>query len=80
MLRFFMGIVGAVFATVLLISFFSNVSTALSSPAPATAEEEFHLHPEHQSGDRRACDPQGASGRPLPEPLRERNRGARCQQ
>jgi len=46
MLRFFMGIVGAVFAVVLLISFFSNVSTALTSPAPETAEEKFHLAPE----------------------------------
>jgi ubiquinol-cytochrome c reductase cytochrome c1 subunit len=42
-----MGLVGAVFATVLLISFFSNVSTFLTSPPSPTAEEEFHLHPEH---------------------------------
>src|SRR5215216_4145313 len=45
MLRFFMGIVGAVFSVVLLISFFSNVSTFLTSPPEATAEEEFHHHP-----------------------------------
>jgi ubiquinol-cytochrome c reductase cytochrome c1 subunit len=47
LLRIFMGIVGFVFATVLLISFFSNVSTFLSSPPEATAEEEFHEHPKH---------------------------------
>ena len=47
MLRFFMGIVGAVFAVVLLISFFSNVSTYLTSPPEATAEEEFYEHPKH---------------------------------
>ena len=47
MLRFFMGIVGAVFSVVLLISFFSNVSTFLTSPPEATAEEEFHEHPKH---------------------------------
>ena len=45
MLRFFMGIVGAVFSVVLLISFFSNVSTYLTSPPEPTAEEEFHHHP-----------------------------------
>ena len=37
MLRFFMGIVGAVFSVVLLISFFSNVSTFLTSPPEKTA-------------------------------------------
>ena len=47
MLRFILGFVGAVFAVVLLISFFSNVSTYLTSPPAATAEEEFHLHPKH---------------------------------
>ena len=47
MLRFILGFVGAVFAVVLLISFFSNVSTYLTSPPAVTAEEEFHLHPKH---------------------------------
>lgn len=46
-MRYILGLVGAVFAGVLLISFFSNVSTYLTSPPAATAEEEFHLHPKH---------------------------------
>lgn len=46
-MRYILGLIGAVFAGVLLISFFSNVSTYLSSPPAATAEEEFHLHPKH---------------------------------
>ena len=45
MLRFILGLVGAVFSVVLLISFFSNISTYLTSPPEKTAEEEFHLHP-----------------------------------
>jgi ubiquinol-cytochrome c reductase cytochrome c1 subunit len=47
MLRFILGLVGAVFSVVLLISFFSNVSTFLTSPPEHTAEEEFHKHPKH---------------------------------
>ena len=47
MLRFILGLVGAVFAVVLLISFFSNISTFLTSPPTPTAEEEFHKHPKH---------------------------------
>ena len=47
MLRFILGLVGAVFSVVLLISFFSNMSTYLTSPPEKTAEEEFHLHPKH---------------------------------
>jgi ubiquinol-cytochrome c reductase cytochrome c1 subunit len=47
MLRFILGLIGAVFSVVLLISFFSNVSTYLTSPPEHTAEEEFHLHPKH---------------------------------
>ena len=42
LLRIFMGLVGAVFSVVLLISFFNNVTT--NAPEP-TAEEEFHHHP-----------------------------------
>ena len=42
LLRIFMGIVGAVFSVVLLISFFNNVTSAAPDP---TAEEEFHHHP-----------------------------------
>ena len=45
LLRIFMAVVGAVFSLVLLISFFSNVSTYLTSPPEKTAEEEFHHHP-----------------------------------
>ena len=48
-MRYILGLVGAVFSVVLLISFFSNVSTYLTSRPPATAEEEFHLHPKHLS-------------------------------
>ena len=48
-MRYILGLVGAVFSVVLLISFFSNVSTYLTSPPPATAVEEFHLHPKHLS-------------------------------
>ena len=47
MLRFILGLVGAVFSVVLLISFFSNISTFLTSPPEHTAEEEFHKHPKH---------------------------------
>ncbi len=47
MLRFILGLIGAVFSVVLLISFFSNVSTFLTSPPEHTAEEEFHKHPKH---------------------------------
>ena len=47
MLRFILGFIGAVFSLVLLISFFSNVSTFLTSPPEQTAEEEFHKHPKH---------------------------------
>ena len=35
-MRYILGLVGAVFSVVLLISFFSNVSTYLTSPPPAT--------------------------------------------
>jgi ubiquinol-cytochrome c reductase cytochrome c1 subunit len=48
-MRYILGLVGAVFSVVLLISFFSNVSTYLTSPPAATAEEEFHLEPKHLS-------------------------------
>ena len=47
MLRFILGLIGAAFGAVLLISFFSNVSTYVSSPPAKTAEEEFHKHPKH---------------------------------
>ena len=47
MLRFILGFVGAVFCVVLLVSFFSNVSTFLTSPPSPSAEEEFHLHAKH---------------------------------
>ena len=46
-MRYILGLVGAVFSVVLLHSFFSNVSTYLTSPPEKTAEEEFHLHPKH---------------------------------
>ena len=45
MVRFFGFLIGLGFAGVLLISLFSTVSTYVSSPPEATAEEEFHRHP-----------------------------------
>jgi ubiquinol-cytochrome c reductase cytochrome c1 subunit len=47
MVRIIGFLVGLGFAGVLLISFFVNVSTYISSPPEPTAEEEFHLHPKH---------------------------------
>jgi ubiquinol-cytochrome c reductase cytochrome c1 subunit len=47
MLRFILGVIGAAFAGVLLISLFNGVAQNISNPAPATAEEEFHHHPKH---------------------------------
>ena len=45
MVRFFGFLIGLGFAGVLLISLFSTISTSLSSPTEASAEEEFHKHP-----------------------------------
>ena len=45
MLRFILGLIGLGFAGVLLISFFSTLSTYLAEPPEATAEEEFHREP-----------------------------------
>ena len=47
MVRFIGFLVGLGFAGVLLISLFSTVSTYVSSPPEATAEEEFHKYPKH---------------------------------
>ena len=42
MLRFILGFIGAVFAAVLLISFFSNLATYFQNPPAPLASEEFH--------------------------------------
>jgi ubiquinol-cytochrome c reductase cytochrome c1 subunit len=45
MLRFILGFIGAVFAAVLLISFFSNLATYFRNPPAPLAAEEFHREP-----------------------------------
>jgi ubiquinol-cytochrome c reductase cytochrome c1 subunit len=45
MLRFILGFIGAVFAAVLLISFFSNLATYFRNPPAPLASEEFHREP-----------------------------------
>jgi ubiquinol-cytochrome c reductase cytochrome c1 subunit len=45
LLRWLLGFIGAVFAGVLLISFFSNLATNLSNPPAPLASEEFHRAP-----------------------------------
>src|SRR5689334_16502018 len=44
-MRFILGFIGAVFAAILLISFFSNLATYFSNPPAPLAAEEFHKHP-----------------------------------
>lgn len=44
-MRFILGLAGAVFAAVLLISLISNISTYVSNPPEPLASEEFHLPP-----------------------------------
>ncbi|MFL6731348.1 MAG: cytochrome c1, partial [Sphingomicrobium sp.] len=41
-MRFILGFIGAVFAAILLISFFSNLATYFRSPPAPMAAEEFH--------------------------------------
>jgi len=41
-MRFILGFIGAVFAAILLISFFSNLATYFQSPPAPMAAEEFH--------------------------------------
>ena len=41
-MRFILGFIGAVFAIILLISFFSNLATYFQSPPEQQAAEEFH--------------------------------------
>src|SRR6478672_11482407 len=45
MLRFILGFIGAVFAVVVLVSFFNGVSTYFESPPAALASDEFHKEP-----------------------------------
>lgn len=47
MVRTIALLVGAAFVFVLGISLFGTISTAISDPAPETAEHEFHLHPKN---------------------------------
>ena len=44
-MRFILGFIGAVFAAVLLISFFSNLATYFQSPPAPLAADEFHKEP-----------------------------------
>jgi ubiquinol-cytochrome c reductase cytochrome c1 subunit len=44
-MRFILGFIGAVFAAILLISFFSNLATHFSNPPAPLAAEEFHREP-----------------------------------
>jgi ubiquinol-cytochrome c reductase cytochrome c1 subunit len=46
MVRLISYLVGLAFVGVLAIALFGTVSTAITDPAPETAEAEFHLHPE----------------------------------
>ena len=41
-MRFILGFIGAVFAAVLLISFFSNLATYFQNPPAPLASDEFH--------------------------------------
>jgi len=52
-MRFILGFIGAVFAAVLLISFFSNLATYFKNPPAPLAAEEFHKEPKalHLSSD-----------------------------
>ena len=52
-MRFILGFIGAVFAAVLLISFFSNLATYFQSPPAPLASDEFHKEPKalHLSSD-----------------------------
>ena len=47
MLRFILGLIGAGFAAVLLISMGTDLANYFGSPSEATAEEEFHKEPKH---------------------------------
>ena len=44
-MRFILGFIGALFAAVLLISFFSNLATYFQSPPAPLASDEFHKEP-----------------------------------
>ena len=44
-MRFILGFIGAVFAVILLISFFSNLATYFTSPPPPLAADYFHEEP-----------------------------------
>ena len=48
-MRFILGLIGAVFAGVLLISLISGVSEEFRHPAETPVAEEFHLEPRHLS-------------------------------
>jgi ubiquinol-cytochrome c reductase cytochrome c1 subunit len=45
MVRLIAILIGAAFTFVLGIALFGTISTAITNPAPETAEHEFHLHP-----------------------------------
>jgi len=45
MVRFIAMLVGAAFTFVLALALWGTISTAITDPAPESAEHEFHLHP-----------------------------------
>ena len=47
LLRLILGLIGAAFAGVVLISMATDLSTYFSSPPEETVEHEFHKHPKH---------------------------------
>ena len=48
-LRLLLGLIGAAFAGVVMISLISNVVTSIQQPAEETVEHEFHEHAKHLS-------------------------------
>jgi ubiquinol-cytochrome c reductase cytochrome c1 subunit len=46
-LRIILGLIGAAFAGVVMISLISNVVTSIQQPAEETAEHEYHKHAKH---------------------------------
>src|SRR3569832_1619655 len=52
-MRFILGLIGAVFAGVLMIAFISNLATYFANPPAPLASDEFHVPPKdvHFSSD-----------------------------
>jgi ubiquinol-cytochrome c reductase cytochrome c1 subunit len=45
LLRWILGLIGAVFAAVLLLSFFSGITAYIKNPPAPLASDEFHREP-----------------------------------